>query len=998
MDLDVDTNNDNGFSFQGFNDSEDRIEASEMLDANGSKRPGKIVLDTSHTNSDGDSVPDFADGFNLPLSGQIDELTHVTSSLKFVPVQVTLKEPFDTANAMVEFEYGPVSQPEISVNGIGYTGSGTPEDPFVLKLNKGGIRLWKTMATERVSGEDVPAGDFIPPGQKIKWSDISAESESRIAQLYLEYVDTTPPQAAGRKKITVTATEGYVLTEDKVNVTLLPVQIVVTDITGFRGLGDTPAASVPRIPANTEPNGIACDWQENVNDGAMLLVRVVGPENYSFSSSFGRNDPEFIPGLPTAPARDGEYLAVSGTDKAALQSLGISVKDEVYDSGRVVYDMTIYKSPTEFDLANPLNPAKERDLKMAAKISSNGGISATEVVLEKQVTLTRPPVVTVHGVNSNPDVWDPFCNKFEDWGFVCKDKDDFRVDHSGTDATRSSEGKTWGFGEISTTCSKVSEKVATAAETFRNGKYFSHKRIAVQKVDIVAHSYGGLLARWYTEMSGASKGEEFSNRRNVRKLVTLGTPHKGSPLANMVCEVFKNPLIANASSEGVGSLEFSMSNLLSYLDIDNTGMLPNALTTARVEPRHAYEVFSVNSERLHDLNSNPLHDDIGYAAISGTKETLYAVVDFGSLVPNRDTFTPGDAKPYFPWIDLFRRDGIDIDGTDAIVPKWSSKISAVAADYLEVNKNHIELPNDDDVLNKCREWLNRSIARGVSHRPTWVHVPVSERNAYVGSTIDAGGRSVGGGLRPTAIVKVELSPGSSSPLTISTTAASVGIKGAPLTGMITASSIATEEFKLISDEALDNVLSIASLASLLIDAGDMNGAAGGNYVAFEVKNVKFGRKYSNVATGPNGESDSTDTILIGYELQGEPGQSPPTELILPNYTLDAPVKTGLSLQLSGAIDVSGAGSGSQVVETRVYDSDLGIDTHLETKTFELMHPQGAWNGVLIPYSTDVTLGLNAVGHVVGSLGDSGEDQPEVYQYLIRPGTASNPSSATILVP
>jgi len=46
-----------------------------------------------------------------------------------------------------------------------------------------------------------------------------------------------------------------------------------------------------------------------------------------------------------------------------------------------------------------------------------------------------------------------------------------------------------------------------------------------EEVDIIAHSMGGLDARWYIEkMDGAD---------NVNKLITLGTPHKGTEMANL---------------------------------------------------------------------------------------------------------------------------------------------------------------------------------------------------------------------------------------------------------------------------------------------------------------------------------------------------------------------------------------------------------------------------------------------------------------------------------
>jgi pimeloyl-ACP methyl ester carboxylesterase len=50
-------------------------------------------------------------------------------------------------------------------------------------------------------------------------------------------------------------------------------------------------------------------------------------------------------------------------------------------------------------------------------------------------------------------------------------------------------------------------------------------RLAARKVDVVGYSYGGLVAKY-----------DPANSSVVRRVVTVGTPHCGSPLANWVCE------------------------------------------------------------------------------------------------------------------------------------------------------------------------------------------------------------------------------------------------------------------------------------------------------------------------------------------------------------------------------------------------------------------------------------------------------------------------------
>lgn len=53
--------------------------------------------------------------------------------------------------------------------------------------------------------------------------------------------------------------------------------------------------------------------------------------------------------------------------------------------------------------------------------------------------------------------------------------------------------------------------------------------IEAGKVDVVAHSAGGLVLRWYLK-HGAHKGR-------IRRLITMGTPHGGTRFSNLLPEV-----------------------------------------------------------------------------------------------------------------------------------------------------------------------------------------------------------------------------------------------------------------------------------------------------------------------------------------------------------------------------------------------------------------------------------------------------------------------------
>jgi len=295
VDLDVDSDNSNGFAFEGFTQAEDETET---------ESPGKYVVSTGQTNSDGDSVPDFADGFNLECSGQVNELAHVSADLKFVPVQVVLTKGFEPDNTKVVFHYADVSRPEISPNGIAVTGTGTAADPYIFKLNKGGMRLWKKKASERTSGREVcnqdtqqtaPWGDFIPPEARISWNDIAMETGSSIAQLYLEYVDTSPPQASGMNQISVTAYQDNVQSMDVARVRLVHVEIGVDNnrdgAIDLSALADKTTAETPyRFWLNNDHDNYGNDTY-NASDDHPWTTKT--PDNTVNSISSERNIEDF---------------------------------------------------------------------------------------------------------------------------------------------------------------------------------------------------------------------------------------------------------------------------------------------------------------------------------------------------------------------------------------------------------------------------------------------------------------------------------------------------------------------------------------------------------------------------------------------------------------------------------------------------------------------------------------------------------------------------------
>lgn len=280
IDLDVDSDNEHAFKFDGFDLTEDKTE----LDP-----PGKIVIATSNGNSDKDDLWDFADGFNLTgvadlentyymslqstssSKRKIDNPGDVAETLKFIPVQLTLVKGFDPAKAMVTITYDPVSVPAISDDGLKIVGSGSKADPFRILVRKGGMRIWRKEAHKRESGLPAPQGDFVASSVEIPFKALLPQGST--AKLYLEYLDPEPSQAQGLRNIAAKVTQEGKEATDAVVVTLCPANVVAHKHAkcGSAGAGVSQdfgnfgyeTVVIENGDDDIEPDGNSADYEKN---------------------------------------------------------------------------------------------------------------------------------------------------------------------------------------------------------------------------------------------------------------------------------------------------------------------------------------------------------------------------------------------------------------------------------------------------------------------------------------------------------------------------------------------------------------------------------------------------------------------------------------------------------------------------------------------------------------------------------------------------------------
>jgi hypothetical protein len=220
VDLDVDSFNDNRLERAGFDDSEDRIEASKKPFLDGSPKPGKYVwVNAGFNPANNDATHGWADGFD---SNPNDTEDNVAEVFQFTPLEIKLKKPFDPAIAKIHFIYSACDP--VGVSATATQTGGTPDHPYTYTLGgEGHLRIWKKdgLGTRNKASVATSSGHYIPGwisgDQDLDWKQISSTDEFDVAKIYVEAVRAFA--VSGGLEITVVVTQDNVVCKDTVKIT-----------------------------------------------------------------------------------------------------------------------------------------------------------------------------------------------------------------------------------------------------------------------------------------------------------------------------------------------------------------------------------------------------------------------------------------------------------------------------------------------------------------------------------------------------------------------------------------------------------------------------------------------------------------------------------------------------------------------------------------------------------------------------------------------------------
>ena len=286
----------------------------------------------------------------------------------------------------------------------------------------------------------------------------------------------------------------------------------------------TPPVPVQGVTADGISQAIVAIATANVGDSVQL--NLINDANSPSSSS----------------AQDGGLTTIGGSVNSLSNSVSL-VAETTTSIGPTAF--AIYRAPTNYARGSQNFPQDNTTAQRAVSLQticlSSGGSPSNPTNTE--VTVMRPPLVLLHGIWADWSAWDNFApssgtNESELWSLLIPGTNVFPINY-GQDVNnvtsttpsyfplpQTVKGSSLGFSYNAqqTVLPVMVNDISTFATFFD---------VAAVQADVVAHSMGGDIAR---VMGGLPNflSQNTYGLGPVDKLITVGTPHAGTPLAGML--------------------------------------------------------------------------------------------------------------------------------------------------------------------------------------------------------------------------------------------------------------------------------------------------------------------------------------------------------------------------------------------------------------------------------------------------------------------------------
>ena len=238
----------------------------------------------------------------------------------------------------------------------------------------------------------------------------------------------------------------------------------------------------------------------------------------------------------------------------------------------------------EYHLRDALVDARTRFPRLTRQVEVTFDQRLTGITTQR-ILLKRPPVFLFHGLGGDPTVWNSFHPIVPETG----------VNLRSTQYVKGYDGRFMVFAAGSSpTVHSVSDEAKNNYFRFRGALQNPDlKDYAVAGVDVVANSMGGLITREI-----ARQFVELRLPVPFHKLITIGTPHAGSPVADKVDEIAEASLLSLQFDPLAVSLEDPMSSAALDLVLANRCVVALQLV-GRIMP-----TLDLYSGAVDDLRTN----------------------------------------------------------------------------------------------------------------------------------------------------------------------------------------------------------------------------------------------------------------------------------------------------------------------------------------------------------------------------------------------------------
>lgn len=247
------------------------------------------------------------------------------------------------------------------------------------------------------------------------------------------------------------------------------------------------------------------------------------------------------------------------------------------------------------------------------------------------------------------------------------------------------------------------------------------------QIDIVAHSMGGLVSRYFLE-SGVYSETNCPGFANVRRLVTIGTPHRGAPLALCAALGQVKRLFLNATQVKQLADQSDFPSLYQLMPPESEPFLWNTDMQARLDPANPYlentaKFLGLNASNLQSaalfhasLNVATKPKTIAYFCFVGTRQNTISNVQ-GNFAITESNGAINGIGPHVTGVEIS-------DGGDGTVPSWSA--SFVGMQQLAVGGDHGGLYKAPEVLRTLGALLGKQGVLSSLVRPDQVRLSLRD--------------------------------------------------------------------------------------------------------------------------------------------------------------------------------------------------------------------------------------------------------------------------------